>query len=455
MAKKKEEKATVGTVEEGDIYVGLGGLYYSKPQIDATKISDCLKNNYVSEQFVRLRGMVFIDKYKIEVKDAAGNEDVKLEQRLVQMCESKGVRLWSKMQMAYADIFGWGCAFFNPVWQQLDNERVLTKLRRLPPESFKDPGYAADGEVAVQSGTFSEILQGITLDAKGEIVFFQTGSTGRPMRLKNVILLKDPVDTELAGTSDLIPIVPIISMLDFCWQAQMQKVNRVGAPIIFIKITNAIKNAVRDDYAFAKKIIQNWGKGTGYQVRDNMEIVTLNLTDNQSALQTIEHLKGRIKEYFSPSTWIKKEGQTIGGNAAAEVALVNEWIKGIHGWMEDQFETLLQEYLDSNAYEGYTVSIQIPEPTPDRSETERQQAETGYRTQSLTTNEIRKRLGAPELSEEELSKLKEDYKTRPQAVPGLAFADTPGNDEALKATVTKLNRKIVKALENEEGETGG
>lgn len=139
MAKKKEEKATVGTVEEGDIYVGLGGLYYSKPQIDATKISDCLKNNYVSEQFVRLRGMVFIDKYKIEVKDAAGNEDVKLEQRLVQMCESKGVRLWSKMQMAYADIFGWGCAFFNPVWQQLDNERVLTKLRRLPPESFKDP----------------------------------------------------------------------------------------------------------------------------------------------------------------------------------------------------------------------------------------------------------------------------------------------------------------------------
>jgi len=447
------------SAEEGAVYIAASGAYYSKPQIDAKKIYDSIQNNYLADQVGKLRSQIFTERFDIEVRDPDGGIDEELQARLRAMCDAKDVKLWSCMQQAWEDVWYWGCAPFNPVWEAQGAEKVLVKLRRLPPYSF---AYSPMDMRPV----YSEILQGISLNA-GEVEFYQTPSELNfvQVQLRNVLLMKDPTSTELAGTSKILPIVPLISMLDFCWQAQMQKVNRVGAPTLFVKVTNPVKNANRDDIAYANTILKNWGKGTAYQLRENMEIVELNITDNEAALATIDALKVRIKEFFSPSELFKKEGSTLGGNAAAEKELFDSWVEGQHQWIEDQFEQLLQQYLDVNAFEGYTAHIIIGSQNVGVGDLEVKQAQVGYLTRSLTKNEIREKLGAPNLSDEELATLMDEYaKAAPPAQPPgqgtqLPFGfkeHRPGRDELdleaeLQKAYDEAAQKVTEALRNEEG----
>ncbi len=467
-AKAKTVKPDLTSDAEGAIYVSSAGTYYTKPQIDAKAIKDCIRNNYLADQVSKLRSQIFTERYMIEVRDPDGNVDEELQSRMMRMCESPKVRLWIRMQQVWEDVWQWGCSPMNDVWEMQGAELVLTQLRRLPPESFARSPFTADLTLI-----YSEILQGILLDANGEMQFWQQASDYelQPKQLWNVTLMKDPTSTELAGTSKIIPLVPLIKMLDFCWQAQMQKINRVGAPTLFIKVTNPIKSKDRDDIAYANKILKNWGKGTAYQLRENMEVVELNVTDNEAALRTIDALKARIKEFFSPSELIKKEGATLGGNAMADTKLIDTWKEGQHQWIEDQFEQVLQKYLDGNAYEGFTVHVQIGAQDVSMGDLEVKQAQVGYQTQTLTVNEIREKLGEPELDDAALAKLAEDYSkaapaasTGPAGSGGFPFqimkahdkehvptAEERMFDDQLNRTYEELQNDVVKALRNERG----
>jgi len=456
---KRKPKASEEAVEEGVVYVAASGSYYSKPQIDAKKIRDCTRNNYLADQVAKLRAQIFTERYMIEVRDPKDEIDEELQTRELQMFEAKDVSLWTRMQQTWEDVWYWGPALFNPVWEMEGSERVLTKLRRLPPNSF------AQAPMGVMT-TYSEILQGVVLNDQGEIEWWQSPSEldMRQVQLSNVFMVTDPTSTELAGTSKIIPLVPLITMLDFCWQAQMQKVNRVGAPTLFIKVMNPVKNATRDDVAYANIILKSWGKGTAYQLRENMEVVELDITDNEAALNTIEALKTRIREFFAPAALMQKEGDTIGGNAAAEKDLFDMWIEGQHQWVEDAFSALAQEYLDSNGYEGYTARVRIGAQNVGIGELEAKQAQVGFQTQALTVNEIRRKLGEVDLSEEELAKLAEAYSRliKQQSGPGFPFVmkehdleHMPGVEEKaydlrLKRLYDDLSDRVIGALHEEE-----
>jgi hypothetical protein len=456
MAKKKEPKQE--SQEEGEVYVAATGSYYSKPQIDARKIKDIIRNNYLADQVFKLQSQTFTEKYRVEVRDRNGEVVPEMEDKMLAMLEAPGVQLWTRMQQAWVDIWEWGCFLANPVWEMNGPERILAKLRRLPPESFNHSPNSVET-------VYSEILPGIYLNDQGEMEFWQsTSDTSLEMvRLTNVFMATDPMSTELAGTSKIIPLVPLVTMLDFCWQAQMQKVNRVGSPTLFIKVTNPVKNASRDDVAYANTILKNWGKGTAYQLRDNMEVVELNLADNEAALNTIEALKARIKDFFSPSALMKKEGATIGGNAASEKAEVDTWKEGQQQMIESQFNPLAQEYLDSNGYEGFTVALHIGSQNVSVGDLEAKQAQIGYVTKSLTINEIRQKLAVPELSDDDLARLMDDYAklnppapATPAAPSGLPYAFGPKEhvptpeERALEAELQKIyddaSKQVMAAL---------
>jgi hypothetical protein len=408
--------------ERGAEFVGAMTDYYNKPTIDASLVYDISKNNYVTEQVGRLKSLLFITPPKITVLNESEEEDEELSAELQAIWDSPDVDGWTKLQQAWVDMFTWGCALFNPVWLTQGSETKLHKLRRLPPESFGKPPMA-------KRAIYSQLLKGITLDGASKMECWQTWEDGQPHLIKNVMLVKDPTSSPLAGESQVSPVVPLVRMLDFAWTAQRQKVNRVGAPLVFIRFTSAPqKTTERDDIKHAKTILQNWGKSTAFMLRENMEIVKLEFADNQSAIQTIQQLEGRIKSYFSPATIIEGKGQTISESGGAKVDLVTEWIRGQHNMMEGIFERLLQNVLAENAYEGYLVEMTIPEPSPDRQLT-MAQAKTGFDTQSLTTNEIRELLGQEALPEDELEALKEEYKARrPPPMPN-PFAAPPAKGE--------------------------
>ena len=460
------EKPRKGMKEEGTVYISSVGTYYEAPEIDADKLRDFQSNIYIRGLLAKHKNLIFSDKFTLDVKDSKGEIDEDLQKTMTQMCEQKNVRLWSKMQAGYIDgVFMYGIGLYNDVWGYEGNEYKLLKLRYLPAYTFKN---------APVSGTikiYSQILQGITLNDKQEMEFYQTDENGIPQQLKNVFSIKDPAAQGLVGESVVVPLVPLIEMLKFAWDTQMQQVHRTGAKLLFIKVTEpkaaSNKNGGVGDIDYANGILEKWSKDMAFQLRENMELIDPGIKDDSNNLEIIDALHKMIIDYVTPTSFIAREGATIGGSEKQREEMMLRYIRGIHSWLEDQFELLLSKYLEYNEYKDYTVTIHIPAPSIDRSEIELKQAVEGYKSKSLTLNEIRKRLGAEGLDEkdiEELLKLHE--RLQPAGGGGMMSAMENATEvtikretlkkveksleEELKETSDKLENSVLKALELEE-----
>jgi len=362
------------------------------------------------------------------------------------------------------DIVWYGISLFNPVWNYEGSEYILEKLRHLPASTFADLPTASDGKI------YSQILQGITLNENNEIEFWQTDEDGTQTQLKNVFYVKDPVAEGLAGESIMAPLVPIIEMIKFTLETIMQQANRTGAKILFIKVTRpqgpSSKNGGVGDVEYANLILQKWGKDRAFQLRENMDIVDPGIRDDSSNLEVKKALEDIFVDYIIPTSFISREGGIFSGSETSREELLNKYIEGIHQWLEDQFEMLLNRYLEYNEYTDYTVHINIPAPSIDRSELELRQAEIGSKTKSLTINEMRKKLGEEELSEEAIEELIELHtRLQPSKPSGFEKAvmetitelkkETPAKvertlEESLKEAGEKLSEEIISIIEEEE-----
>ena len=453
-----------GTKEEGTIYISNTGDYYEAPEIDADKLHDFQSNIYVRGLLTKHKNLIFSDKFTLEIKDSKGETDEDLQKTMTQMCEQKNVRLWSKMQAAYIDgVFMYGIGLYNDVWGYEGNEYKLLKLRYLPAYTFKNAPIL--GTVKI----YSQILQGITLNDKNEMEFWQTDENGIARQLKNVFYIKDPAAQGLAGESIVVPLVPIIEMLKYAWDTQMQQVHRTGAKLLFIKVTDpkpaSNKNGNVGDVEYANEILKKWSKDLAFQLRENMTLIDPGIKDDANNLEIIDALHKMIIDYVTPTSFIAREGATIGGSEKQREEMMLRYIKGIHSWLEDQFEMLLNRYLEYNEYKDYTVSIHIPSPSIDRSEIHLKQVDMGIKGKALFPNEIRKRLEADTLDEEDLKKL-EDYYSRVTPPSGMMSAmesateitikkETPKKveksiEEELKGASDKLSDSVIEALELEE-----
>ena len=458
------EKQQKGTKEEGTIYISSVGTYYEAPEIDADKLRDFKDNIYGRGISNKLKNLIFGDKFTVEIKDAKGEADEDLQKTITQMCESKNVRLWANMQRAFIDIFWYGIALFNPVWGYENNEYKLLKLRHLPAYTFRTAPVTGTTKI------YSQILQGITLNEdKNEIEFWQTDENGIPHQIKNIFYVKDPTAEGLAGESIAVPLVADIEMLKYAWDMQMKQLHRTGAKLIFIKVTKpqaaSNKNGNVGDIEYANELLKKWSVDMAFQLRENMELIDPGIKDDSNNLEIISTLHKMAIDYVSPTSFIEREGG-IGGSEKERSEMLLRYIRGIHSYHEDQFEMLSNRYLEYNEYKDYTVSTHIPVPSIDRSEIELKQAVEGFKSKSLTVNEIRKRLGAEGLNEkdiEELLKLHE--RLQPAGGGGMVSAmenateviikrETPKKvekslEDGLKEASEKLEDSVLKALENE------
>jgi hypothetical protein len=259
--------------------------------------------------------------------------------------------------------------------------------------------------------------------------------------------------------------VPIFEMLKYAWNTQMQQVNRTGAKILFIKVIDpqpaSAKNGNVSDVKYANKLLQKWGKDTAFQLRGNMELIDPGIKDDSNNLEIIDALNRMIIDYVTPTSLIAREGGGISGTERQREELLLKYITGVHTWLEDQFEMLLNRYLEYNEYKDYTLQIHIPSPSIDRSEIELKQAVEGFKAKALTINEIRNRLGVDKLSEEEIEELLDYYtKVSPPKAGGFQFEnvtikkETPKKvekslEEELEEAANRLTDNILKDLELE------
>lgn len=462
--KKNDKIKAESGRESGTIYISSSGDYFEVPKIDADLIRDLKSNIYMAGIIRKEILLVFTDKYSLEIKDEKGDVDEELTKTATNMCGTQDVALWSAMQKAYADIFVYGLAMFNPVWGYNEADYILKKLRFLPAYTFKDApctNYTIQGE----------IIQGIVLNDKNEIEYHQIDADGAIQKLDNVISLKDPTAPEIAGKSIILPLIPMLAMMKFSWKAQMQQVNRVGAKILFLKITDpqaaSDLNGNVDDITYGTELIQKWGKDTSFVLRGNMDVIDLGIKDDSNNLEIINALHKALIGYISPSSLLSTEKGILGSSDSSREQLLFKYIEGIHTWLEAAFEPLVQQYLDYNGFEDYSVKINIPAPGIDKSDMKAKQAEVLSKTHSGRINEIRALLDQPELGEEGLEELKAEVESfnPPSGGEGdmfeqaATFATKPKPEtvkqvektleEKLEDVADELSKEVIKALHNE------
>jgi hypothetical protein len=400
------------TEEEGVVYVTSFGKTFVEAKLDPEKISKYLENVYLAGALDKQQRTLFRNKKDFSVQGVAPDKSVdeELTDRLTSMCLDVEVDAWFNSQIAWRESASWGPALFNPVWDYEGSEYVLQKLRHLPSETFARVGYSS----AFTSFTYvsNPVLPGIALNERGEVEFWQTQLDGQVKQLKNVFMMTDPVRSGWLGGKPLIkPIIPVVTMLDFAWIGQMQQNNRLGAGgLFYIKVINPQKN----DRDYAQRIIQNISRGVAYQLRENMEFVNLGLNTSTVALDTINALDKLLANYFSPSSAIQKEGNTLGGSNQAEYELYLSYIEGQQSWLSSKFERMLTPYLKMNGYDDYSIRFTLPAPSIDKSELYLKLVQTGFDKKTIDLNERRAILSniseLPEKTPEEIQAMADEFK---------------------------------------------
>lgn len=444
MARKQQQKQGSPAREaEGVVWVASTGVIWQENSATVDKLKKYSVNIYGDGVTQKQRSLIFTGPPAIRVLDPEDEEDPELSAWIKSMANAPGVQLYYRMQLAWHGTFWYGPALFNPVMEWVGNEYRLTALRYLPPDSF-----ATAPTSSKKYRSYNPILPGIALSQDNEVEYWQvqdeTDTT--PRRVDNVFVIQDPIRPELGSRPTVLSVLPALSMLDYLWQAQMQKAHRTGSPLLFVRISGARTSAQLGgkigDVEYAQKFLMHWGKNTGYVLRDNMELVDPHITDTADNLETIDRLDQMITAHFSPSGFISKSGPTIGGSSAPEKELLAAYVRGIQSWLEAGFSHLLQEVIDANGYEGFTVRVDLPDLEFDERDIEIRQATIGDKTQSLTINEIRALLHHPPLTPEEVAELRDEYAARAPAAPVAMM-----NARKKPATYAKVRNQTEEDLE--------
>jgi hypothetical protein len=448
-ASKQEDIVYVASdLQQGGIWTWSNGVWNTKNYVTIDKLYETVKNNYIADKMDKLKRLIFTERYSLEIMDPKDKPDVELSTYILKMQESQHNRMWSKIQMSWYDDTAYGISLFNPVWEHKTGEMVMTKLRHLPAESF--------GRGTTIS-RYSDVLQGIVMnEGTQEVEYWQRSRYfDAPVRVMNVFPVKDPTNPGIAGESKVLPITPLITMLDFAWKAQMQQANRIGAPVVFIKVTNPVISLNRNDIQMARDILANWGKDTSFAIPGNMDVQALTTTETNVAQKIIQELTQRLDDYWNPSTFVQQKKGSMGNAGNSQKDFTELWVRGVHSYLEDEWSQIPQMYLDMNGYDGYTARINIPMVQGDRSQLDLQQATAAFTTRVGMVNEIRQKIGLDPLDDAGLAKLKEEYASMNPAPAPSPFGMTNQASRAVAKQADPLEEDLSAIYEELQGKIYG
>jgi hypothetical protein len=378
MPKKAQQTQPTGKrkfdAKEGDVFVVPGGRTFTMPKINADLIQKYSENKYIFEGLTKQQRILFKKRFTVQLYDTAEQKaDVKGTAMLEKMVKQPDVGLWYTLQRLWRNTVIWGPAPYNPVWGVVSNKWQLIMLRDLDPAGF---AYSGNTIATVKN----RILPGICVNDETEKIEFwqKRKKTGIIEQLENVDMMVDPISGEVGGTSGIIPLIPIVSMIKYVWKKQMQIINKMG--IFFIRI----EEPQPGDVEYVQTVMRKASTETGFHLLGNMHLEQLGIGNDGSALPTISELGMQVRQFFSPSDVISKEGTLIGGNANPEFDLLMSFTEGSHRWLEEECEYILQPFHVKNSFDDrYEIRVEIPDPMPDRAEQLVTIADSGFKTHSI------------------------------------------------------------------------
>ena len=485
-----------------EVYAGTlttGFNRFGMPRINTQIIAQYEQNAVLADPVRNLKRLMFKDEPTYTVYGPDGTEEAVLSQ----VAENLGtqINLYAKAQWCFHDrVFG-GCTVFSCGWEKApvrigdkDVEMTIPKeVRHLPWNSFwqQPPGYMT---------VYNPIMPGIVVDREMKTHVFQAidqfvdlGSVGgtqsglyhlveiwprhpkegtseaadlaswlaSPTMNKRPELtgptcfkiVKDPSAQDPAGLPDCLPLIPLVAMYDHANQAENQRMNRVGAPLIFPYVEKLTAN----NKQYMEAFIAKWGKDTGFLMTDGMTLLDPHITDTAVAADRMSYLKDLISSYFNPGTPLKQAtgGNSLGKSDTPAADMINGYINNTLSWIEDGFEDIFDETWELNGYHGYTTKIEFPRASQKNDTQIATELDTLAKYGQITGNEMRTLMPNLDLPEDEqfagAVKVQAPKGTLPDAMPPQA-AGSVGNlqnpvqkTEAYTDSLDKLTAAIRKA----------
>jgi hypothetical protein len=416
---KKTEQ--VSTNESGVVYVYDSGLTkWSDPTLDIDKIKQMMRNPYLKKPVTQLMNLLFPHgDLVITVLDDEEHEDEEAAKKLRKMFRSKDCNVKKLAKRCWLSWFYWGPFCYNVVYDKaLDSDgwQVIKAIRHLPSETFAGyPQHSFNGSKLVSQ---SELLPGISLYSDDAIRYFQIQDNGKTVPLSNVKHEAPPNDLsgDPAGMPICYVVLSLVEMLNFAWACQRQRLQRVGAPSIFLIVTDpqertdAATGRKVNDLEYAQEVLTNWGRNNLFPLLGNMEAVPIPTNESDSAMETINSLAKLINDQWSPIGLISTEGSSkIGGGDNAGLDLLRSFRSGFLDPVSEIFVSIAEEFLEYNGYVGYYVYIKFPEFNPKNDEVDLRRAQEGRAARTISKNEHRTLLGLERATEKDLDAFAEEW----------------------------------------------
>ncbi len=403
------------TSQTGYTFVSSAVEPYHVSKIDAESIYELTNNLYVVGPVTQTTNLVIAGTPTIEVYDENGDPVEELSRELNAMFSRPGCSLSAISRSAMHDLMNWGISVYNWVWQRDKSGRLAcSALNRIHPFNLSArPTGGATGK------SYGRILQGIVYDRTDRTVhYYHRQDSGSPFEIpeRDLLVIRDSACDHPDGDSVIYPIAPIIEFINYSWNALGQQMYRTGAPIIFIKISNPrperIVNGekIPSDVDYAREFMENWGKDTVFPLRDNFELINIDVKEGTLAVRAIDFAQNTIRDYLNPNGMLGKDGALISGNSDASLRLLNNSIQGWIALLETSLAAIPNYYLKHNGYPAtYYADVRIPHSVVEDQSMKLQQAQLGANTHTLTVNEVRELLGREGLGDDELANIVQEW----------------------------------------------
>jgi len=317
------------------------------------------------------------------VTDANGETDDKLTLQL--KLDFDRLNCYDLMQHVIPDKDGFGCCIMSIGTEKQGNDYRLSEIRHLPPETFRR--RAPDGLYNVIP---NPLVPGISFDVNGDISVWQTHPVnGLQTKLDNVRIIRDAGTPFPTGRAYMYPVYFVLSLIDFALKAEEQQVNRIGAPMLLMKISDeADGDAATALQEWGSNFLRKWGKDTAAVLPQGLEFPTYTITESTTAKEFVAQCVEWIRSYTNPMSDMTQTGN-LGASDAGRMEMWTNFIAAeqaiAESWLEEAFDWCLA----ANGYVGYETHIRLKRPSVDKSALKLQYLAQAFNSKSITTEEIR------------------------------------------------------------------
>ncbi|MDD3135009.1 MAG: hypothetical protein PHF64_00775 [Methanoregula sp.] len=447
---KPANTPVVKQAAEGTEIYASGGNKWVLPSITTTLIAQYADNALLAEPLKNVKDLVFTS-YEdhptpwVTVKDPNGEIDDDLSkeaQQIANVCD-----FYNAHVLAYMDQELGGCSVWSPGWGTIDGVTGVcpVELRNLPWNSFRD---LPQGFMDV----YNDIMPGIVIDKlTGKVRVFQKPddrSTAAEIvqtePLPSWLIVRDPTTPKPAGKPGCLPVITLITKYDHADHAMDQKMNRVAAPS-----ATPLADVTKANQVFWESFTKKWGKDTVFVLPKGTEFADMHLSENTTAEERLKDLKRRIDGYYNPSTFLQKEGNTIGGSDSGAASMVNKRTVSTLSQLESGLgEKLLNIWLKENGYAGYVAEVKYPRPEVQNDTQTLAEIAEANKNGHISRMEARQKypnLDLPDLTPEEEMKMDAEFAARKPAAPtfGGFGQQLPAQEQAIGNVQNPVERTEV------------